>query len=197
MPPNNNRNPSHGGAKRKGPQSHPYIWLFLMGGLGVGLPLLFYGLLAFIAQIGGWRWEFLGHPDGLSCVLLALMIPPPFVSLLLWWFLLVTRAQQPTFRRGLLAGVCGAVFAFPLEGFWMGGVLLVLANPGGKISAASFVGAAVLGALLGLLVPIFSWVAWLWIGGMGLLGGLLGVLAGRRDFPLPRVLDDYGNDFTG
>jgi len=40
-------------------------------------------------------------------------------------------------------------------------------------------------------------VAWLWIGGMGLLGGLLAVLAGRRDFPLPRVLDDYGNDFTG
>src|SRR5260221_695908 len=126
MPPNNNRNPSQGGARRKGPQSHPYIWLFLMGGLGVGLPLLFYGLLAFVAWIGGWRWEFLGHPDGLSWVLLALMVPPPFVSLLLWWFLLVTRAKQPTFRRGLLAGVCGAVFAFPLEGFWMGGVLLVL-----------------------------------------------------------------------
>ena len=79
----------------------------------------------------------------------------------------------------------------------MGGVLLVLANPGGKISAVSLVGAAVLGALVGLLVPIFSWVAWLWIGGMGLLGGLLAVLAGRRDFPFPRVLDDYGNDFTG
>ena len=138
MPPNNDRNLPHGGAKRKEPQSHRYIWLFLMGGLGVGLPLLFYGLLAFIAWIGGWRWEFLGHPDGLSWVLLALMIPPPFVSLLLWWFLLVTRAKQPTFRRGLLAGVCGAVFAFPLEGFWMGGVLLVMANPGGKISAASF-----------------------------------------------------------
>src|SRR6266481_234131 len=181
MPPNNDRNLPHGGAKRKEPQSHRYIWLFLMGGLGVGLPLLFYGLLAFVAWIGGLSW-----------VLLALMVPPPFVSLLLWWFLLVTRAKQPTFRRGLLAGVCGAVFAFPLEGFWMGGVLLVLANPGGKISAVSLVGAAVLGALLGLLVPIFSWVAWLWIGGMGLLGGLLGVLAGRRDFPLPRVLDEYG-----
>src|SRR5260221_9662347 len=158
MPPNNNRNPSQGGARRKGPQSHPYIWLFLMVGLGVALLLLFYGLLAFVDWIGGWRWEFLGPPDGLSWVLLAFMVPPPFVSLLLWWFLLVTRAQQPTFRRGLLAGVCGAVFAFPLEGFWMGGVLLVLANPGEKIFTASFLGAAVLGAMVGLLVRIVFWV---------------------------------------
>ena len=179
MPHNNDSNPSHGGERRNGPQSHQYTWLLLMGGLGVGLPLFFYGLLAFVAQIGGWRWEFLGHPDGLSWVLLAFMVPPPFVSLILWWFLLVTLAKQPTFWRGLLAGVFGAIIAFPLDGFWMGGVLLVMANPGGKISAVSFVGAAVLGALLGLLVPIFSWVAWLWIGGMGLLGGLLGVLAGN------------------
>ena len=35
MPHNNNSNRSHGGARRKGPQSHRYIWLFLMGGLGV------------------------------------------------------------------------------------------------------------------------------------------------------------------
>ena len=185
MPHNNNGNLFPGGARRKGPSSHPYIWLFLMGSLGVGLPLLFYGLLAFVAQIGGWRWEFLGHPDGLSWVLLALMVPPPFVSLLLWWFLLVTRAKQPTFWRGLLAGVCGAVVAFPLDGFLMGGVLLVVANPGVKISAVSIVGAGVLGAVLGLVVFIVSWGAWLWIGGMGLLGGLLGVLAGRGDFPLP------------
>ncbi len=39
MPHNNNSNPSHGGARRKGPQSHGYIWLFLMGGLQVSLPL--------------------------------------------------------------------------------------------------------------------------------------------------------------
>jgi hypothetical protein len=166
-----------------------------MGGLGVGFPLLCYGLLAFVAHVGGWRWEFLGHPGGLSWVLLALLVPLPFASLLLWWFLLVTRAKQPTFRRGLLAGVCGAVMAFPLDGGWMGCVLLVLANPGETISTGAFVGAAILGALLGLLIPIFSWVAWLWIGSMGLLGGLLGVLAGRRDFPFPQVLHEDGEDF--
>ena len=37
LPHNNHRNPSHGGARRKRPQSHGYIWLFLMGGLGVFL----------------------------------------------------------------------------------------------------------------------------------------------------------------
>src|SRR5258707_11742120 len=100
MPPNNNRNPSHGGERRKGPQSHPYIWLFLMGGLGVGLPLLFYGLLAFVAQIGGWGWGFFCHPHSLSWGLLALMVSPPFVSLLLWWFLLVARSKkQPPLLR--------------------------------------------------------------------------------------------------
>lgn len=185
MPHNNNRNLSDGGARRKGPPIHPYIWLFLMGGLGVSLPFLGYGLLAFVAQVGGWRWEFLGHPDRLSWVFLAFLLPPPFVSLLLWWFLLVTRATRPTFWRGLLAGVCGAVMAFPLDGFCIGCVLLVVANPGIKISAVFIVGAGVLGALLGLVDIIISWGAWLWIGGMGLLGGLLGVLAGRRDFPLP------------
>src|SRR5260370_37645483 len=94
MPPNNNRNPSHGGARRKGPQSHPYIWLFLMGGLGAGLPLLFYGLLAFVAQIGGWGWGFFGPPHSLSLGLPSLTVSPPFCSPPLWWVPFVTPAKQ-------------------------------------------------------------------------------------------------------
>jgi hypothetical protein len=167
------------------PPRQPLRWLLLMGGLGVGVPLLGYGMLAAMARLGGWQWAFLGHPTGLSWALLALLVPLPLVSLLAWWFLLVTRAPQATFRRGLLAGLCGAVTAFPLDGFLLGGVLVVVANPGQPISASAVLGVAVLGALLGLVVPIISPGAWLWIGGVGLLGGLLGVLAGRQDVRLP------------
>jgi hypothetical protein len=156
-----------------------------MGGLGVGVPLLGYGLLAAIAHFGGWTWAFLGDPTDVSWESLTLLVLPPLVSLLLWWFLLVTRAPQPTFRRGLLAGLGGAVTAFPLDGFLLGGVLLVVANPGQTISTSDVLGAAVFGALLGLVVPIISWGAWLWIGWVGLLGGLLGLLAGRQDRRLP------------
>src|SRR5258708_8026109 len=104
MPPNNDRNLPHGGAKRKGPQSHPYIWLFLMGGLGVGLPLLFYGLLAFVAQIGGGRWGVFGSPPFLWWGLLPLFFSPPRLPRLLSWFLLLTRANKhPQLPPGLLA----------------------------------------------------------------------------------------------
>jgi len=167
------------------PTPHPLRWLLLMGGLGIGVPLASFGVLEAISLLGGWNWEFLGHPTGLSWALLALLVPLPFTSLLLWWFVLVTRAPQSTFRRGLLAGLCGAVTAFPLDGFLLGGALLIGANPGQTVSSSAVLAAALIGGLLGLVVPIISWGAWLWIGWIALLGGLLGMLAGRQAPRLP------------
>src|SRR5262249_17837257 len=65
------------------PPRHPLRWLFLMAGLGIGLPLLGFGMLEAISLLGGWSWEFLGHPTGSSWALLALLLPLPFASLLL------------------------------------------------------------------------------------------------------------------
>jgi hypothetical protein len=167
------------------PSPHPFRWLLLMAGLGIGVPLAGFGVLEAISLLGGWNWEFLGHPTGSSWALLALLVPLPFASLLLWWFLLVTRAPQSTFRRGLLAGLCGAITAFPLDGFLLGGALLMVANARQTVSPSAVLAAAVIGGLLGLVVPIISWGAWLWIGWIVLLGGLLGMLAGRQDRRLP------------
>jgi hypothetical protein len=173
-----------GAANPVAPSRHPLRYLLLMAGLGVGAPLLGYGLLAALARLGGWTWAFPGHPTDVSwesLALEALLVLPPFLSLLVWWYLLVTRAPQSTFRRGLLAGLVGAVTAFPLVGFLLGGVLEVVANPGQTISLIAALDASVLGAFVGLAVLIIPGSGWLWIGWVGLLGGLLGLLAGRQD----------------
>jgi hypothetical protein len=89
---------SPGAASQVAPSRHPLRWLLLMGGLGVGAPLLGRGLLMAMARLGGWTWAFLGPPVAVSWEflwLVALFVAPAFVSLLLWWFLLVTRAPRP------------------------------------------------------------------------------------------------------